>query len=289
MLPPRFELHRPATLEAAVELLVRHGEDASPYAGGTELLIAMKARVLRFGHLVDIKRIAELRGVDTGADGTVSIGALCTHHELAGDAVIRERIPAYADLSNNIANIRVRVAGTIGGNLCFAEPHADPPALLCALGANVHLAGPRGARAMPLEDFIEGELSTARASDELMVRIEIPAAAVGARAAYKSFGHLERPALGVAAFATPARGGYRWRLRASGLCGRPTPLAACEAAMAGLPLDEALQALDRHAAEDASRLETDDDLQGSADYKRHLVTVLARRAARTAFARQERA
>ncbi|HYC36600.1 MAG TPA: FAD binding domain-containing protein [Usitatibacter sp.] len=288
MLPPRFELHRPQALGEAVETLARHADDASPFAGGTELLIAMKARVLRFGHLVDIKRLPELRGVRGREDGGVSIGALCSHHELARDPLVRERLPAYSALSENIANIRVRVAGTIGGNLCFAEPHTDPPALLCALDASVELAGPNGRRTLPLEEFLQGELSTARADDELMVRVEVASQPSGTRAAYRSCGHLERPAVGVAAVAVPHGAGHAWRLRASGLCGRPTALARTQAAMSGLPADEALQALLAHVGEDAAQVEAHDDLQGSAEYKRHLVTVLAARVARIALGRPER-
>jgi carbon-monoxide dehydrogenase medium subunit len=288
MLPPRFDFHRPASLEAAIALLAQHGDDASPYAGGTELLIALKARVARFAHLVDLKRIAELRGVAARADGGVSIGALSTHHELAHDALVRARVPGYAELSGNIANIRVRVAGTLGGNLCFAEPHADPPTMLCALGAEMQLASPRGRRTVALQDFIAGELTTARADDELLVRVEVPGQPQGTRAAYRAFGHLERPAVGVAAVAVPAASGFAWRLRAGGLCGRPAALAAAQQAMAGLPAQDALEALERHVEADAGGIEAHDDLQGSADYKRHLVTVLARRAARRALGLEER-
>lgn len=288
MLPARFELHRPDSLGTALALLAEHGDDASPYAGGTELLIAMKARVVRFAHIVDIKRIAALRGVAARDDGGLSIGALCSHHELANDPLVRKRLPAYARLSANIANIRVRVAGTLGGNLCFAEPHADPPALLCALGAELSLVGSQGERRLSLQDFILGELSTARADQELLVRIEVPGLPVGARAAYRAFGHLERPAVGVAAVAVPDAKGYAWRFFAGAICGRPTPLTSLDQAMAGQPAAEALDSLERNAAAAVEQIEAYDDLRGSADYKRHLVTVLARRTARVALGLEER-
>lgn len=260
MLPARFALHRPETLEAALALLAEHGEDATPYAGGTELLVAMKARVLRYAHVVDIKRVAGLQGVARRADGTLVIGALATHHQLSQHALVREALPAYAALSADVANIRVRVAGTLGGNLCFAEPHADPPALLSALGARVALAGPDGERVLPVAEFIEGEFSTARRDGELLTRIEIPAPAAGTRAAYRAFGHLERPAAGVAA----VRGGDgRWQFWAGAAVPRPTFL--------GASTDEAVAA--------AAGIEAHDDIHGSAEYKRHLVAVLARRAA----------
>jgi len=288
MLPARFNLHRPGSVDEAIALLAEHGDDASPYAGGTELLIAMKARVVRFAHIVDIKRIAGLRSVALRHDGGLAIGALCTHHELANHPLVRERLPAYAELSANVANIRVRVAGTLGGNLCFGEPHADPPAMLCALGAEAVLAGPKGERRLALRDFFLGELSTARADDELLLRVEVPGLPVGASAAYRAFGHLERPAVGVAAVAVPEGGGYAWRFFAGSICGRPTALTPIEDAMAGLPATDALRTLDRSAEAAAAEVEAHDDLRGSAEYKRHLVTVLARRAARAALGLEER-
>lgn len=287
MLPKRFTLHRPRRITDAVELLAQFGDDASPYAGGTELLIAMKARVLSYQHIVDLKGIDELRGVSVRADGTISIGALSTHHELAGNAVILQHLPAYAALSANVANIRVRAAGTLGGNLCFAEPHADPPALLCALGAELVLAGPAGERRMLLSDFILGELSTARADDEVLVRIEVPPLPAGSLAAYRAFGHLERPAVGVAVIARPLNKGFDWRIRVGSMCGRPTALTEVEQAMHGLGGEAALAALDETAAAAAAGVEADDDLRGSAEYKRHLAGVLARRAARVALGLKE--
>jgi len=289
MLPPRFQFHQPASLDEALSLLAEHGEEASPFAGGTELLIALKARVLRFEHLIDIKRIPDLAGIAIGAAGSVSIGSLVTHEELTRSAIVRERMPGYAALSDNIANIRVRKKGTLGGNLCFAEPHADPPALLCAFGTRLHLASPRGRRDLTLHEFIESELSTARESDELLVRIEVPALPQGARGGYRAFGHLERPALGVGAVAIPSGDGFDWRIFAAGLCGRPTELLRTQDAMRGLPATDALEVLSRHADEDAADIEAHDDLQGSADYKRHMVAVLARRACRIALGYPERA
>jgi carbon-monoxide dehydrogenase medium subunit len=247
----------------------------------------MKARVLNYAHIVDLKGIAELRGISLLPGGALSIGALSTHHELAGNAVVKQYLPAYAALSANVANIRVRAMGTLGGNLCFAEPHADPPALLCALGAELVLAGPSGERRMLLADFILGELSTARADDEILLRIEVPPQPGNARAAYRAFGHLERPAVGVAVVAHPLKQGFNWRIRVGSVCGRPTALTDVEQAMHGLGADDALAALGASAEKSASKVEADDDLRGSAEYKRHLIGVLARRAARIALGLKE--
>jgi carbon-monoxide dehydrogenase medium subunit len=261
MLPARFELHRPESVAEALALLSEFGEDATFYAGGTELLVALKARVLRYGHVVDIKRIGALHGISVREDGTLVIGALATHHQLANHPLVRERFPAYAALSADVANIRVRVAGTLGGNLCFAEPHADPPALLCALNARVVLAGSGGERTVPMAEFILGEFTTARADGELLVRVEIPRMPDGATAAYRAFGHLERPAVGVAAMRA---GNGRWQFWVGAISAHPT----------------LLECAPEEVAEAAAQIDADDDLHGSAEYKRHLVGVLARRAAK---------
>ena len=259
MLPARFFLHRPGTISEALGLLAEHGEEAIPYAGGTELLVAMKARVVRYPQVVDLKRIGALRGVSRRNDGTIVIGALTTHHQIATDHLIRTHLPSYADLSENIANIRVRVVGTLGGNLCFAEPHADPPTLLCALEACVVLAGESGERTVPMAEFIQGEFTTARREGELLIRVEVPPLPVGARAAYRSFGQLERPAAGVAAVRLPKGA---WRFWAGAVGAKPTRLAEA-------PED---------ITERANQIEAHGDLHGSVEYKRHLIDVLAHRA-----------
>ena len=136
---------------------------------------------------------------------------------------------------------------------------------------------------MLLAEFILGELSTARATGEVLVRIEVPGLPAGTRAGYRAFGHLERPAVGVAAVALPLGKGFDWRLRVGSICGRPTALAGLEKAMRGLPEADALAVLAEGAEQAAAAVEADDDIRGSAEYKRHLVGVLARRAARAAL------
>lgn len=281
MRPARFTLHRPASLAAALALKAEHGDAAAFHAGGTELLVALKARVLRYEHVIDIKHVEELRGIRVRSDGTLSIGALCTHHAIANDPTVRRLLPGYAELSEQVANIRVRVAGTIGGVLCFAEPHADAPTLLCALDAWLVLAGPDGEREVPSRDFHLGEFATARRDGELLVSVEIAPQSDGTRSAYRCFGHTERPAVGVAA-AWSTDNPLRLSLWAGALTAAPVRLARAEEAAQGLP-----PGLDRTATwdrlrpavvADADGIDTHDDLHGGADYKRHLVTVLAQRA-----------
>lgn len=281
MLPHPFRYHRPQTLEAVLELLSQYGDDAALYAGGTELLLALKARVLRYDHLIDLKAVASLRGVRADRDAIV-IGAMSTHHGLATDPLIARALPALASLSGNVANIRVRVAGTLGGNLCFAEPHADPPALLAAMGATLTLRGPDGERMVAIADFIQGEFTTAREADEVLTKIRVPLPNQGERYAYRNFGHLERPAVGVAAGFVPSGGEPQYRLWAGAIAGAPIRLTSVERALAGVPPENVGDVLPPAAAAAAAELPAHDDLQGSADYKRHLAAVLISRAVKAA-------
>jgi carbon-monoxide dehydrogenase medium subunit len=281
MRPARFQLHRPTSLRDALALKAEHGDAAAFHAGGTELLVALKARVLQYDHLIDIKQIPELRSIRARDDGTLVIGALSTHHAIANDPLVRKLLPGYAELSEQVANIRVRVAGTIGGVLCFAEPHADAPTLLCALDAQLALAGAGGERKVASREFHVGEFTTARQDDELLVSIEVPPQPAGSTAAYRCFGQTERPAVGVAAVWSPARP-QRLSLWVGAITGVPTRLAQSEEAASRLPqgltAQEVWQRLSPVVTAEAARLEAHDDLHGGAEYKRHLVTVLAQRA-----------
>lgn len=281
MRPARFTLHRPNSMAAALALKAEFGDAATFHAGGTELLVALKAHVLRYEHVIDIKQVAELHGIRVRSDGTLSIGALCTHHKIANDPIVRDLLPGYAELSGQVANIRVRVAGTLGGVLCFAEPHADAPTMLCALDAWVVLAGPNGEHEVPSREFQLGEFATARQEDEMLVSIEVAPQSPGTRSAYRCFGHTERPAVGVSAVWSTDNP-QRLSLWAGALTAAPVCLARAEEVASqlapDLPHDAVWERLHPAIAADAERIDAHDDLHGGADYKRHLVTVLAQRA-----------
>jgi carbon-monoxide dehydrogenase medium subunit len=260
----------------AVALRQRYGADAAIYAGGTELLLAMKLGLARWPHLIDIKPIDQLRRV-VATNDLLRIGATVTHWDLERDPVVARSLPALARLEANVANVRVRAAGTLAGNLAFAEPHADPPAFLVALGARVVLEGTAGSRTLPVRDFITGMYQTALRVDEVIVAIEIPLPTSDVRIAYVKFQVLERPSVGVAAVAT---------IRDGRFVGAPTvvvgavdevPRAVPTAELAGADVRDArtAEALARSARDS---VEPSADLAGSADYKRHIVGVFAQRA-----------
>lgn len=276
-----FNLHRPTSLHEALALKAELGDAAAFHAGGTELLVALKARVLQYDHVIDIKQIEELRGIRLLDDGTLCIGSLSTHHAIANDPLVRQMLPGYADLSEHVGNIRVRVAGTLGGVLCFGEPHADAPTMLCALDARIALASTTAQRTVPSREFHIGDFATAREDDELLVSIDVPPQLPGDRSAYKPFGHTERPAVGVAALWS-REGPQRLRLWVGAIVAVPAPLARAQTAAQDLSPDasfeEVWRAVGPVITAEAETLAAHDDLHGGADYKKHLVTVLAQRA-----------
>jgi len=289
MLRP-FALHRPASVEEACGLLSRLGEDAVPYAGGTELLLLMKEGLLRPRHLVDVKRIPGLDAiVDGGAD--VTIGAVVTHRAVERSAAVRARCPVLASVARHVANIRVRNVGTVGGNLAFADPHSDLATLFLALDARVQLASPRGRRELSLDDFVRGPWETARAADELLTSVTLTPWPERTAAAYVKFGVHERPTLGVAVALRlePAANGAasvaEARLAIGCVDPRPARVPAAEARLRGCPVADLEDSVAEVGARAAASVDPADDLYGSADYKREMVAVFTRRALRAAAAR----
>lgn len=276
MRPPEFRLSRPHSVDAAIAALAGEPEGTF-YAGGTELLLAMKLRVLRPELLVDIKRIDGLDAIAIEDGGTLRIGARATHAQIERDPLVRRHLPALAGLCGSVANVRVRGAGTIGGNLCFAEPHADPPTLLATLEAKLCLTGPGGAREIPADDFILGEFETAREPEELLTAIRVPPPA--GPVAYRRFRHGERPSVAVGLLwrMTPDGRIGAARLRVGALGPRPQPLPLLEEALDGLLPQEAPDACEALLEAALDGLEVLGDRHGSADYKRHLAGVLLRR------------
>jgi carbon-monoxide dehydrogenase medium subunit len=278
MLPP-FEIHQPATAAEAAALRARYGETGALYAGGSELLLAMKEGLGAFEHLIDVKTIAGLDQLEIGEHGTLTIGAAVTHGTLERSPLVRQRFPLLAEVARQVANPRVRSVGTLGGNLCFAEPHSDPPTALLVHGATVVLAGGGGARRLPLAEFITGPYESALAADEILTAIEVAAPPPGALGAYLKFGMHERPTVGVAVLLVPGpRGAVREARVAVGCVGPVAArLAALEGAVAGVSL-AALEAGWTPAERAGEGLDAVSDLHGSAAYKRAMAGVFVKRA-----------
>lgn len=273
----RFRLEEPETVRQTSDLLSQFGDNAKIYAGGTELLLAMKEGLVHYERLINVKNVKGLNELNEG-DGLISIGALCTHHELETSELLRRKLPSLHKLEQNVANVRVRQAGTLGGNLCFAEPHADPGTLLIALGATFVAEKASGTRAIPAEDFFVDAYETALEADEVLTKIQIPNRPENFRSAYLKFGYLERPSVGVAVAFT-LNGGLGEVKIAVG-CAGPAPrrVPEAEAVLNGKGREEAERSLGEAGAIAGRAAQAISDLHGSQEYKEHIVGVLLKRA-----------
>jgi aerobic carbon-monoxide dehydrogenase medium subunit len=146
---------------------------------------------------VDVKTIPGLDTIEA-KNGSIVIGSAVTHRAIERSSLVKDKLPPLANMATKVANVRVRATGTLGGNLCFAEPHSDPAALLLALGAKAHVQGKSGQRILTIDNFITGAYETDLGTDELLTAVEIPVLAKSQRAAYVKFQTHERPTLGLA-------------------------------------------------------------------------------------------
>ena len=278
----RFTMHQPKSAAEASEMLAEFGEKARLYAGGTELLLAMKHDLLRYEHLIDVKTIPGLNKIER-QNSCLMIGSIVTHRAIERSPMVKESVPVLAEMESQIANVRVRASGTLGGNLCFAEPHSDPATLLVALGANAHVQGKSGTRTLSIDRLITGAYETSLAGDELLASIEIPIAAKTQRSAYVKFQLHERPTLSLALVLNLDGDNIH---KATAVVGSvstvPTQSEKANTLLAGSKSQVAKQ-LGEAAQILAEAADPVDDLEGSADYKRHLIVVFLKRAFAQAF------
>jgi aerobic carbon-monoxide dehydrogenase medium subunit len=278
MMPLRkFTIHQPKTLSEASEMLAEFGDNGRLYAGGTELLLAMKHDLLRYQHLVDVKTIPELNKIEL-KNRALMIGSTATHRSIERSSIVRENLPVFADMATHVANVRVRASGTLGGNLCFAEPHSDPATLLVAIGAKAHIQGKSSSRTIAIERLITGSYETSLAPDEILTSVEIPVLSKTQRAAYLKFQLKERPTLGLALVLDVEGDEIKKATAVAGsVSALPTQSEKTNQLLAGFRGDAEKRLADagQVLAEAADPV---DDLEGSADYKRHLIGVFLRRA-----------
>jgi aerobic carbon-monoxide dehydrogenase medium subunit len=281
----RFRLEEPTSVAEVSELLGRFGDSAKVYAGGTELLLAMKEGLVHYERLVNVKGVTGLNEVEQN-NGEVHIGALCTHHELENSPILKEKLPALATLEKNVANVRVRQVGTLGGNLCFAEPHADPGTLLIALGARLVAEKGDGKREIPAESFFVDAYETALEPDEMLTQIIIPVPARPSGICYMKFGYLERPSVGLAVAVRLNTGKTEIDdIRIAVGCAGPAPkrVAEAEALLKGKSVDEATRNIPKAGETSGRASEAISDLHGAQDYKEHIVQVLLKRSFQNAL------
>ncbi|HXF98193.1 MAG TPA: xanthine dehydrogenase family protein subunit M [Gaiellaceae bacterium] len=282
MLLREVEYARPATLEEAVALLSEH-EGARPLAGGQTLINVMKARAAAPDVLVDLADLEELRRIGFAADGSLELGAMVTYAQLVESAEVEVARPILAEVAATIGDVQVRNRGTVGGNVCVADPTNHLPPLLVALDARFTIRGPAGERTVPADEFFLGVYMTAVGEGELLTRISVPppngagdgfaGVTIGKHGTY----------VANAAATVSAEGSVRVALG----CVGPTPVRATqmEERLSGGDLSE--EAVRAAAAGLGASLDPPSDAHGSADYRRHIAEVSAVRAVLQASARRK--
>lgn len=273
----KFDYVRVRSVEEAVALLARHGDDARILAGGQTLLATLNMRLSEPALLVDITGIAALRGIERRGD-RLYIGALATHCDIEESALVAEVAPLLAAAAPHIAHRAIRNAGTWGGSLAYGDPAAEWPCCLLALDGAVALQGPRGRRSVPAADFFRDLYTTAMAPDEIIVGADVP---VATTADWYGFDELARRHgdYAAAGLAVAARfdGAVAQGVRLAFLGMGATPLRArrTEALLAGKPLTSGT--IEIALASLKAELDPLPDLHYESGTKRHLATVLARR------------
>ena len=227
--------------------------DHAPYAGGTELVPAMGLGLRRPAAIVDLKQVEALKRVEIDAEtGTVTIGAAATHRRLSDHPGVREHLPTLAGAASRVGNARVRSAGTVGGNLCFAEPRSDLGCVLVALGATAEVRSAGGTRTLGVDELIVGAFETSLAENEILVSVTVPFEPPGM--SYWKLQSYERPTLGVALMVTEAQ----WEVTVGAATERPTRIVLAAGDTVGL-------------AAFVDGLELSDDMTGPPDYKRSVL------------------
>lgn len=273
MLQP-LQLIQPTTVAEASRALADLGERAKIYAGGAELLLLLRNGLLETETLVDVKKIDRLHRV-TMEPNAIRIGACVTHHELAGHPLSRQHAPAFAYAESQVANIRVRNQGTLGGNLAFNDPHSDPGTVLLVLDASVTLGSSRGERKLRLDQFFVDVYATALEPDEILVEVEIPFLPQGMKSAYQRLHRYQRPTLGAAAAARMNNGAIEDARLAVGCVGpKSLRLTELEAKVKGASVEAAKKIIFEEKGNLRKIIRPVDDLLGSADYKLYMTTVL---------------
>ena len=285
MIPREFDYHAPRTLPDALGLLARFGDEAKLLAGGHSLLPMMKLRFAQPGHLIDLGKIAELKGIREEG-GTLRIGAMTTENELIWSKLLQDKCPLLVEGARLISDPQVRYKGTIGGDIAHGDPGNDHPALMIVLGASFVLRGASGERIVPADGFFLGSYATLMEPGEIMTEVRIPVAQAGTGWCYSK---LKRK---VGDYATAASA---VTLRMKGETVQEVAIALTNVAASVLRASAAEAALRGKALNDASIAEAARlamsicdpavDQRGDAEYKTAMAGEMTQRALRTARSR----
>jgi carbon-monoxide dehydrogenase medium subunit len=269
-----LKLIQPTSVQEASEALTEFGDKAKLYAGGAELLLLLRNGLVDTEVLVDVKKIERLHRMTLVGD-SLRIGACVTHDALAASALVREHAPSFAYAESQVANVRVRNQGTLGGNLAFNDPHSDPGTVLLIHDASVLIGNGKGELRMTLDEFFVDMYATALVAGELLLEIEIPRLPAGMTSAYRRLHRYQRPTLGVAV-------GVRFneqvindaRLAVGCVGPKAQRLTELETKINGATLSEANRIVAEEKKYLRDLLRPVDDLLGSAEYKLYMTGVM---------------
>jgi carbon-monoxide dehydrogenase medium subunit len=273
MLQP-LQLLQPSTVAEASRALAEFGDKAKLYAGGAELLLLLRNGLLDAEVLIDVKNIARLHAVSL-ADGLLRIGACVTHRELAANPLLRQHAPALAYAESQVANIRVRNQGTLGGNLAFNDPHSDPGTVLLVHNSSVVIGNDTGERRIGLDTFFVDMYATALEAGDLLLEVEVPWLPDGMMSAYQRLHRYQRPTLGVAVAVRVDNEMIAEARLAVGCVGpKAQRLAELEGKLGGVTLADARKVVAEEKKYLRELLRPVDDLLGSAEYKLYMTGVM---------------
>ena len=286
MFPASFGYVAARSVEEALELMVKHGEDGKLLAGGHSLIPAMKLRLQSPRTLIDLGTVPGLRGVrQDGAE--LIIGALTVHADVASSELVRKHFPGLAEAASVIGDLQVRNRGTLGGSVAHADPAADLPVILTALNASFAVQSPTASRTIAVDDFFTDFYTTALNSNEILTEIHVPIPPAGTGSAYAKLPHPASGYIVVSAGALITRQASGTcasaRIAMGGLGSGPIRAVATEIELYGKPLTPQMIA----AAAAKADQETDpvEDSYADAAYKQHVATVYARKAIEKAVER----
>jgi carbon-monoxide dehydrogenase medium subunit len=287
-----FEYFSPKTLEEALTLLNEYGDECKVIAGGQSLLILMRQGLVAPEYLIDIKGISELNYIQSDAKEGLKIGALTTHRAIEKSPAMKNGFSVLAEMEHRLASIQTRNWGTIGGNLCHADPAGDPTSVLIALNATLSTASLKGKRNMAVEDFCLSYFETALEPDELLVEIQVPPAPPHTGAAYTKFNIIETDMAMVAVAVSISLDAGKDMCQDArivlGACGSTQMRAKqAEEVLRGKKItDNLLKEAGQVASQEAEPIT---DVSASEEYRRELVKVLVARVGQEALARARQA
>ncbi len=276
---------RAASVTEMTDSLKKYGDKAKIIAGGQSLVPLLKQRLVSPGCLIDISQVNDLKFIKK-TKKTIKIGALTTHRDIERDPLIQEHMPILAEMEKQLASVQIRNLGTLGGNLCHADPAGDPAPPLIVMGAKLKLMSAKGSRTVPVEHFFMDFFETSIQPDEILAEIQVPLLPVSSNAIYikHSTRGVDTTIIGVAAFVSKDRHSNickEIRLCVGGVGSIPIRAKKAETVIRGKAVSKKIIAEAGNMARE--EMHPVSDLQGSAGYKKELIAVFIQRAIKAAW------